>query len=281
MSARPGREQGAGRARWARWARAQAGDLGTEPSSLASALQLLCVRMDTPPGLAVKMETGSVFKPEAWATGAKSGSGSLAGIPLCRLLTVWALGEPLSEGAWGSHARFTVLAPAGPHAAGSGWPGSGRELRPQCLSSGGAGSWRCSRVSAPSLQCCQTLLSHRVDPALRDEDGYTAAELAEYHGHRNCAQYLRDSTRPVSHAAPSLPAPLWGAHPATLWLGGRRGGPCFRATRGTRAGLRLELRGDLPTLQATEPMLTLRPGGWVGLRTLGGGSGVPPGFLGA
>ena len=170
------------------------------------------------------METGSVFKPEAWATGAKSGSGSLAGIPLCRLLTVWALSEPLSEGAWGSHARFTVLAPAGPHAAGSGWPGSGRELRPQCLSSGGAGSWRCSRVSAPSLQCCQTLLSHRVDPALRDEDGYTAAELAEYHGHRNCAQYLRDSTRPVSHAALPSRAPCGElTRPPCGWEEGEEG----------------------------------------------------------
>ncbi|ELR48294.1 Espin-like protein [Bos mutus] len=57
------------------------------------------------------------------------------------------------------------------------------------------------------MECCQTLLSHRVDPALRDDDGYTAAELAEYHGHRDCAQYLRDSTRPVSLAAPSLPGP--------------------------------------------------------------------------
>lgn len=143
--ARPG-GQGAGRARWARWARwvrwarVQPGDLGAEPSSLASAPQFLCVRMDTPPGPAVKMETGSVFKPEAWATGAKSGSGSLAGIPLCRLLTVWALGEPLSEGAWGSYAGFMVLAPAGSHAAGSGRPGSGRELRPRCLSSGVRGA---------------------------------------------------------------------------------------------------------------------------------------------
>lgn len=73
-------------------------------------------------------------------------------------------------------------------------------------------------------QCCQTLLSHRVDPALRDEDGYTAAELAEYHGHRDCAQYLRDSTRPVSRAAPSLPAPLRGAHPAGLPVVGREEG---------------------------------------------------------
>lgn len=48
-----------------------------------------------------------------------------------------------------------------------------------------------------SSQCCQTLLSHHVDPSLRDEDGYTAADLAEYHGHQDCAQYLREMARPV------------------------------------------------------------------------------------
>lgn len=61
---------------------------------------------------------------------------------------------------------------------------------------------------APSLQCCQTLVSHHVDPALRDEDGYTAADLAEYHGHQDCAQYLRETARPVSLRVPSHPR--WG-----------------------------------------------------------------------
>lgn len=106
-------------------------------------------------------------------------------------------------------------------------------------------------MSAPLLQCCQTLLSHRVDPALRDDDGYTAAELAEYHGHRDCAQYLRDSTRPVSLSAPSLQGPpvlmagklTWTLHDREgagegLALGCEGAG----ATRGTRAGPRLELR---------------------------------------
>ncbi|ELK32640.1 Espin-like protein [Myotis davidii] len=46
------------------------------------------------------------------------------------------------------------------------------------------------------MECCQTLVSHRVDPSLRDEDGYTAADLAEYHGHQDCAQYLRETARP-------------------------------------------------------------------------------------
>ncbi|EGW10937.1 Espin-like protein [Cricetulus griseus] len=46
------------------------------------------------------------------------------------------------------------------------------------------------------MECCQTLLSHRVDPFLRDEDGYTAMDLADYHGHQDCAQYLREMSRP-------------------------------------------------------------------------------------
>ncbi|XDB48117.1 hypothetical protein AB1E18_001700 [Capra hircus] len=58
------------------------------------------------------------------------------------------------------------------------------------------------------MECCQTLLSHRVDPALRDDDGYTAAELAEYHGHHDCAQYLRDSTRPVPLLMTPPPPPF-------------------------------------------------------------------------
>ncbi|XP_004597466.2 espin-like protein [Ochotona princeps] len=53
------------------------------------------------------------------------------------------------------------------------------------------------------LECCQTLVSHHMDPSLRDEDGYTAADLAEYHGHRDCAQFLWEIARPV----PLLMAP--------------------------------------------------------------------------
>uniref|UniRef100_A0A8D1H6A4 Espin-like protein n=2 Tax=Sus scrofa TaxID=9823 RepID=A0A8D1H6A4_PIG len=81
------------------------------------------------------------------------------------------------------------------------------------------------------LECCQTLLSHRVDPALRDEDGYTAADLAEYHGHRDCAQYLRDSTRPVpllmTPPPPPFPPPPLSAAGHSL-EDGRRGGPGLR-----------------------------------------------------
>ncbi|XP_072477642.1 espin-like protein [Notamacropus eugenii] len=40
------------------------------------------------------------------------------------------------------------------------------------------------------LECCQTLISHRVDPALQDGDGYTALDLAIYNGHHDCSRYL-------------------------------------------------------------------------------------------
>ncbi|XP_043854810.1 espin-like protein [Dromiciops gliroides] len=40
------------------------------------------------------------------------------------------------------------------------------------------------------LECCQTLISHRVDPALQDGDGYTALDLAVYNGHHDCSRYL-------------------------------------------------------------------------------------------
>lgn len=46
-------------------------------------------------------------------------------------------------------------------------------------------------------------MAHHVDPSLRDEDGYTAADLAEYHGHQHCARFLRDSALTVG-LVPSL-----------------------------------------------------------------------------
>ncbi|ELK14379.1 Espin-like protein [Pteropus alecto] len=45
------------------------------------------------------------------------------------------------------------------------------------------------------MECCQALVSHRVDHSLRDGDGNTAADLAEDHGHQDCAQYLREAAR--------------------------------------------------------------------------------------
>ncbi|XP_067898058.1 espin-like protein [Heterodontus francisci] len=41
------------------------------------------------------------------------------------------------------------------------------------------------------LECCQILVMNHVDPTIRDDDGYTAAELADYNGNVECAKYLR------------------------------------------------------------------------------------------
>ncbi|NXD86765.1 ESPN protein, partial [Halcyon senegalensis] len=41
------------------------------------------------------------------------------------------------------------------------------------------------------LECCQILVVNGADLSVRDQDGYTAADLADYNGHNHCAQYLR------------------------------------------------------------------------------------------
>ncbi|XP_042853710.1 espin-like protein isoform X1 [Panthera tigris] len=58
------------------------------------------------------------------------------------------------------------------------------------------------------LECCQTLVSHHVDPSLRDKDGCTAADLADYHGHRDCARFLQEAARPVALLVTPPPPPF-------------------------------------------------------------------------
>ncbi|XP_072442322.1 espin isoform X3 [Chiloscyllium punctatum] len=41
------------------------------------------------------------------------------------------------------------------------------------------------------LECCQILVVNGVDLTVRDRDGYTSADLAEYNGHSQCAKYLK------------------------------------------------------------------------------------------
>ncbi|XP_073765816.1 espin isoform X9 [Danio rerio] len=41
------------------------------------------------------------------------------------------------------------------------------------------------------LECCQILVVNGVDLGIRDQDGFSAADLAEYNGHQQCAKYLR------------------------------------------------------------------------------------------
>ncbi|XP_042340102.1 espin-like protein [Plectropomus leopardus] len=41
------------------------------------------------------------------------------------------------------------------------------------------------------LECCKILLANQASPSDQDVDGFTAADLAEYNGHHECARYLR------------------------------------------------------------------------------------------
>ncbi|KAJ8780668.1 hypothetical protein J1605_000711 [Eschrichtius robustus] len=41
------------------------------------------------------------------------------------------------------------------------------------------------------LQCCQILVVNGAELDVRDRDGYTAADLADYNGHSHCTRYLR------------------------------------------------------------------------------------------
>ncbi|XP_041862425.1 espin-like protein [Melanotaenia boesemani] len=41
------------------------------------------------------------------------------------------------------------------------------------------------------LECCKILLANQANPTDQDIDGFTAADLAEYNGHSECARYLR------------------------------------------------------------------------------------------
>lgn len=48
------------------------------------------------------------------------------------------------------------------------------------------------------FQCCKILLANQANPSDHDIDGFTAANLAEYNGHQECARYLRAVERNVS-----------------------------------------------------------------------------------
>ncbi len=51
-----------------------------------------------------------------------------------------------------------------------------------------------------SVQCCQILVVNGVDLGIRDQDGFSAADLAEYNGHQQCAKYLRTVESMVSNS---------------------------------------------------------------------------------
>ncbi|XP_035277696.1 espin-like protein [Anguilla anguilla] len=55
------------------------------------------------------------------------------------------------------------------------------------------------------LECCRILLTNQVSPTEKDKDGFTAADLAEYNGHYDCANYLRTKEQCGSFTDGSLP----------------------------------------------------------------------------
>lgn len=44
-----------------------------------------------------------------------------------------------------------------------------------------------------------------MDLGIKDQDGFTGADLAEYNGHSQCAKYLRTVENMVSVAVPARP----------------------------------------------------------------------------
>uniref|UniRef100_A0A8U8BRF4 Uncharacterized protein n=1 Tax=Geospiza parvula TaxID=87175 RepID=A0A8U8BRF4_GEOPR len=51
----------------------------------------------------------------------------------------------------------------------------------------------------------EILVVNGADLSIRDQDGYTAADLADYNGHSHCAQYLRRGEHTgISRASPPL-----------------------------------------------------------------------------
>lgn len=76
--------------------------------------------------------------------------------------------------------------------AGTRLPSGGRALSSQLLWSAG-GRWRepALLLMLRPLQCCQILAVNGAGLDVRDHDGYTAADLAEFNGHTHCSRYLR------------------------------------------------------------------------------------------
>lgn len=78
-------------------------------------------------------------------------------------------------------------------------------------------------VSHVTLQCCQILVVNGVDLGIRDQDGFTAADLAEYNGHSQCAKYLRTVENMVRNTA--VPNMSYGSMTCIWPLTSLRKGP--------------------------------------------------------
>uniref|UniRef100_A0AAR2KL55 Espin like a n=1 Tax=Pygocentrus nattereri TaxID=42514 RepID=A0AAR2KL55_PYGNA len=64
------------------------------------------------------------------------------------------------------------------------------------------------------MECCRVLLNHGVNPLERDVDGFTAADLAEYNGHYECARYLHMVEKDVSPTSHSSS----GSSSSLIWI---------------------------------------------------------------
>ncbi|KAK5930143.1 hypothetical protein CgunFtcFv8_026406 [Champsocephalus gunnari] len=53
------------------------------------------------------------------------------------------------------------------------------------------------------LECCKLLLANQANHSDQDIDGFTAADLAEYNGHHECARHLRAMKRNTACAEPT------------------------------------------------------------------------------
>ncbi|KAM7410536.1 hypothetical protein PAMA_001800 [Pampus argenteus] len=62
------------------------------------------------------------------------------------------------------------------------------------------------------LECCKILLANQANPLDQDIDGFTAADLAEYNGHHECARYLRatEKNAPCADKPIEVIAPVEG-----------------------------------------------------------------------
>uniref|UniRef100_A0A3B3U853 Espin like n=1 Tax=Poecilia latipinna TaxID=48699 RepID=A0A3B3U853_9TELE len=58
------------------------------------------------------------------------------------------------------------------------------------------------------LESCKILLANGANPTEEDIDGFTAADLAEYNGHSECARYLRAIEKNVSFLGQPPPHPF-------------------------------------------------------------------------
>ncbi|XP_038605245.1 espin-like protein [Tachyglossus aculeatus] len=85
------------------------------------------------------------------------------------------------------------------------------------------------------LECCRTLIVHHVDPTLLDGDGYTARDLAEYNGHRDCTLFLQQVETPASPPVKPALNLLAAIHPAAE----QKKGVCSRGDHAPVASLNM------------------------------------------